>query len=316
MIIIFTLISKLSFSQEQHLYYIKNDGKYVNNLDSADFIRIVGEPDSGSTLFNVLEKYKNGKNKSIGKSSKIDPPNYQGQRLTFFINGKKEALENYKDNELIGLKYEFYPNGKPYLVKDFPMDDKQNNQLLDKYSFNECYDSLGMLQVVKGNGYAKVFDNNFKYIYEEGKVKNGKRDSIWKGEDKSLNLKFVENYKDGLLLTGTGTDDKGVVISYSISRFASPEFKGGLNRFYNFLGNNIEYPDDARRDYIQGTVVLQFVVEKDGTVTDVELKKSVSPSINAEALRVLRKSRKWLPGTEFGRPVRCSYTVPISFSFK
>jgi hypothetical protein len=84
------------FSQRQNVYFLKNNGKYVSQRDSADYIRIVREPDSASVLYNVFEFYLNGTQKLLGKSKTIDPPRYEGQCLEYYANGTKESITNYQ----------------------------------------------------------------------------------------------------------------------------------------------------------------------------------------------------------------------------
>ncbi|HEY2583680.1 MAG TPA: TonB family protein [Mucilaginibacter sp.] len=93
-----------------------------------------------------------------------------------------------------------------------------------------------------------------------------------------------------------------------------PEFPGGINAFYEFLSKNIKYPGESRQKGIQGKVIISFIVEMDGELTNFEVKKSVADDIDQEALRVLKMSPKWKPGVQNGLPVRVAYTVPISFS--
>ncbi|QEC77133.1 M56 family metallopeptidase [Mucilaginibacter ginsenosidivorax] len=92
-----------------------------------------------------------------------------------------------------------------------------------------------------------------------------------------------------------------------------PEFPGGVGAFIKFLGANIRYPKDAREKGIQGRVIITFVVEKDGSLSGNKIVRSVSPDIDAEALRVLAMSPNWSPGTQKGKAVRVQYSVPISF---
>jgi TonB family protein len=95
-----------------------------------------------------------------------------------------------------------------------------------------------------------------------------------------------------------------------------PQFKGGVPGFGRYLSNHIEYPTYARQNNIQGRVVLTFVVEKSGQVTEVKVTKSVSKELDAEAARVLNASPKWVPGTRFGRAVRVIYSVPVAFALQ
>jgi protein TonB len=92
-----------------------------------------------------------------------------------------------------------------------------------------------------------------------------------------------------------------------------PEFPGGLEAFGKYLGNNIKFPNVDRENGTQGKVFCSFVVERDGSLTDIKAIRGPSQSMMDEAIRVLKKSPKWKPGIQNNRPVRVSYTVPIAF---
>ncbi len=92
-----------------------------------------------------------------------------------------------------------------------------------------------------------------------------------------------------------------------------PQFPGGMDAFSRFLTTNIRYPKSARKNKIQGKVIVTMIVEKDGSLSNIKIVRSVSDDIDAEALRVVTLSPKWSPGLQNGRPVRVSYAIPISF---
>ena len=129
-----------------------------------------------------------------------------------------------------------------------------------------------------------------------------------------MHTDFEENYTDGQLVSGKATLDDGKIIAYTKSRNVPPQFKGGVEGFGKYLSNNIEYPVSARQNNKQGRVVLTFVVEKNGQITDIKILNPVDPDIDNEAVRVLRNSPKWIPGTMFGSAVRVQYSVPVSFA--
>ncbi|MEO3403018.1 TonB family protein [Mucilaginibacter sp. CAU 1740] len=306
-----------AFAQRQNVYFIKNNGNYVATRDSADYIRVVREPDSASTLYNVLEYYPNGGQKLIGKSSKINPPQFEGQCATYYSNGKRQSVASYKNGIKAGPDMEFYPNGRLYAQFSFPEDN--TDRMMERaggYLIIANNDSLGKALVIDGNGYYKAYNDKFAYIEEEGPVKDGKRDGQWKGNFQNIGTTFTETYNNGQLVGGTSTNKEGKINTYNSSRWVSPQFDGGIPGFSAFLSNNIKYPADARRNGVEGTVILRFVVEKDGSLTDIRISKSVAPALDAEAERVLRNSPKWIPGTQFGQPVRVQYAVPIKFALK
>ena len=114
--------------------------------------------------------------------------------------------------------------------------------------------------------------------------------------------------------TNGDTTKKGTKIFTSAERM--PDFPGGSPAFYKFLGSNIHYPADVKKDAVQGKVVLTFVVEKDGSLTGVKVIRSLYPSADRESVRVIKLSPKWNPGYQKGKPVRAQYTVPISYSLE
>jgi len=92
-----------------------------------------------------------------------------------------------------------------------------------------------------------------------------------------------------------------------------PEPDGGFKTFYEYVGKNLDYPAQATRMGIEGKVFVQFIVEKDGSLTDIEVVKGIGAGCDEEALRVLKNSPKWIPGKQRGIPVRVKMIFPIMF---
>ncbi|MCQ2066561.1 MAG: TonB family protein [Bacteroidaceae bacterium] len=92
-----------------------------------------------------------------------------------------------------------------------------------------------------------------------------------------------------------------------------PEFPGGMSALMSYLQKNIKYPAVCRENNIQGRVLIQFIVNKDGSIVEPEVVKSVNPYLDKEALRVIAAMPKWSPGEQRGKPVRVKYTVPVNF---
>ena len=95
-----------------------------------------------------------------------------------------------------------------------------------------------------------------------------------------------------------------------------PQFPGGPAALMQFLSQNVKYPVEAHKAGVQGRVIANFVVEKDGSITEAKIVKSVSPELDAEALRVIGSMPNWMPGRQNGEPVRVKYTVPITFKLQ
>lgn len=98
-------------------------------------------------------------------------------------------------------------------------------------------------------------------------------------------------------------------------RFAEemPEFSGGQEAMYAWLHNELQYPEVARTNGIQGVVLVEFVVERDGSISNVKALAPLYPDCDQEAIRVIRKMPKWKPGKSMGKPVRCFFQIPVRF---
>ena len=92
-----------------------------------------------------------------------------------------------------------------------------------------------------------------------------------------------------------------------------PKYPGGTEAMMAFIGQHLQYPSVSIENGVQGRVVVQFVIEKDGTPTDFKVIRSVDPYLDKEAIRVLSLMPKWTPGRQRGVPVKVRYTVPVTF---
>lgn len=97
----------------------------------------------------------------------------------------------------------------------------------------------------------------------------------------------------------------------------TPQFpNGGMVGLMQYLGKNIKYPTLAQETGTQGRVTIQFVVNKDGSIVDVKVLRGVDPYLDKEAVRVVSSMPKWKPGKQRGKPVRCKFTVPVTFKLQ
>ena len=105
-------------------------------------------------------------------------------------------------------------------------------------------------------------------------------------------------------------------LTVELKKIVMPEFPGGPAECMKFLAQNIRYPKKARENGIQGRVVVQFVVDKDGSIDDIKIVNSVSWELNDEAKRVIKKMPKFKPGTIGGEPARMQSFLPVMFRLK
>jgi len=116
-----------------------------------------------------------------------------------------------------------------------------------------------------------------------------------------------------------GVDDESVVIEskppskdaiFTVAE-VMPEYPGGSKKLKEFINAEFKYPKKARKDKIEGKVYVQFVVLEDGTLTEIQTIKGLSPELDAEACRVIEKTKKWTPGQQWGKPVKVRHVFPV-----
>lgn len=111
--------------------------------------------------------------------------------------------------------------------------------------------------------------------------------------------------------TGIGVEDDAEVIFQVVE--SMPSFPGGDAALFKYLSDNIKYPVIAQESGIQGRVICQFVVNRDGSIVDIEVVRSVDKSLDNEAIRVIERMPRWTPGKQRGKTVRVKYTLPVNF---
>jgi len=104
-------------------------------------------------------------------------------------------------------------------------------------------------------------------------------------------------------------DEKTIYNSAGIE--VQPEFPGGNKILFAFISKNFRYTDEMKENELKGRVVASFVVEKDGTLSDIKVIRSIGYGTEDEVLRILKSMPKWIPGEQNGKKVRCSYVIPI-----
>ena len=152
------------------------------------------------------------------------------------------------------------------------------------------------------------------YVYDEPQkqqpVKKGKKAGTIKVNGQEI--KVVEQ-GDIVTMEGEVDQDQAKEEAFDVVE-EMPEFPGGPKALMDYLMENVKYPKTAFDANIQGRVIAQFVVDKEGTVRDAHVVKSVDPALDAEALRVINNMPKWRPGRQNGKVVNVKYTIPVSFS--
>lgn len=181
------------------------------------------------------------------------------------------------------------------------------------------------------NGHVTSFPVSETLMYPDGKIqeevalsyKGSKREETYdrKGYFPNGKLRFHETKEEKDAYTVTFYDEAGNVTQDSPEDFAPyktmPSYPGGQKELMYFLSKSVQYPVECQKSGIQGRVICQFTVAKNGKIEGVKVVRSGGhPLLDKEAVRVLRSMPKWLPGKKRGEPVRVKYTVPVNFALE
>lgn len=287
-------------------YYMYNNGKMAESKEAADFVRVLLPPDStvDKGLITVNDVFKDGKRKAIAHTY-INSPfvenGLQGAYIEYFHNGHRKYIRTYDNGNLTGECLSYFPNGKLYSVIDYT----DNGPYL-----KQCVDSTGKILAEEGNGTWIKTNFDFEYI-AQGPVKDGHEDGEWVG---TINEGKTEKavYQNGKLISGPDFDNTMPQVFTAVD--VQPQFPGGDVAFGKFLGRTIRYPASAYKNNVQGRVIITFVVEKDGTLSNIKVLRGIGSGCDEEAMRAFKASPPWLPGMQKGKPVRVQFSMPVAFS--
>ncbi len=229
-----------------------------------------------------------------------------GERTTYYPNGKKQFIGKYNNNGVVVDLAYFFLNGKPYYTAVFDTA-KKLEVIADAYDLN------GNSTAKNGHGVLINYADTFKRVFSKGPIVNGLKEGEWKGKLTDTLNTFVCLYDKGILVSGTTYEKNGNVHHFTQEEI-EPMPKGGLQKFYKDLASNIKYPRKAKENFVQGKVLLSFIINKDGGFEQIKVVRAIGSGCDEAAVEALQKtSAPWVPGTQYGLPVRVFYSLPIDF---
>lgn len=162
------------------------------------------------------------------------------------------------------------------------------------------------------NGVQKYYNDSGDHLYYSETWRVNKLDGELRTYYPGGALKRIEHWKDGLFVDGQCFNEDGSARQFTRFQLA-PEFPGGEEKMMRYVSNNIKYPKKAKKRGVQGTAVVSFVVNKDGSISDIRILKDPGEGCGEEAARVVREMPKWNPGSMDDHPVKVRYTFPLRF---
>ena len=321
--LIFQLVAISVYGQVTKTYCYTDNGARCNR-DSATWYRKLHCADTVKGTWEATDFYINGIIKR-SKGAYVKETNSFFPNDTFINFNKAGQMEsrggfvynrdkNLK-NEKIGKWTFFYVSGKPKAEFNYEgiTSDSHTDEFLISY-----WDTSGKQLVASGNGRYSYLEsrgpehdpsNDIHFISD---YKDGKPDGELIGNYSNGQLYCKEQYSRGKLLKGESYDQAGKKYTYEKLE-ENPQYPGGDAGLINFLKENIEYPEFEKNQQIQGRVVVRFVVYENGSVKDAVILRSVTPGLDAEALRVVSRLHKFTPGKQRGQNVRVYFNLPMVY---
>lgn len=288
--------------------FLDDEGNITDSLHATSYLIYAKTSDS---LYAVRYYSLNDRLITVGSYKDKDFTIQHGEFLYFNRSlGKADTATyiktrgNFRNGVKDGIWIDYYPNGHPQFVNTF------RNGKLDGISEDYNYATntvflrgqyINGLEEGEWDNLSPDGDTVIKYIYRHGK------------EIKRESVNISAGAKNIRLVNSQGRAVPDTVQGF-IAIDVLPEPRGGIEMFYkNLIFRNLKYPAAALSSRVEGTVVVGFVVEKDGSLTDINIERGVSHDIDAEAIRLVKLSRKWMPGKVQGKPCRVKYSLSIVF---
>ncbi|UTW66381.1 TonB family protein [bacterium SCSIO 12643] len=267
------------------------------------------------------------------KDSKIR----DGQFETFYSDGSLHQTGKYLNNIQVGLWTIYYPTGEKKSYGNYNAEGEKDSIWISLHQ-NGKVKSTG--QYLNGNRlgewigffddgdkeYTKhyneegklhgtyVFYGSEKLVYDTGAYENGDKIGEWKYYFNSGKPSGVVVYEQGEAVSATYWNEDGKEVNPKKQVVnQEPVFPGGESEMYAFLGKNLRYPPDARDSDIQGRLYASFIIDENGEIIDIKILRGLCPSIDHEAIRVIKSMPNWLPGISENRKTRVKYNLPIVF---
>lgn len=228
---------------------------------------------------------KDGSLRVRGEYSKRNLKIKNGTFIYYYENGYKKELSNFNNNTLTGAYQDWFDNGQTKNIGQYKDNDQSEEWIT--YFWNGQIDS-------KGHYYKGKTVGEWSWFYENGQ------------------MCASEKFNIGEAVSGKYWTEEGEPLDSIIANVA-PVFAGGMDALNRFLNETVKYPKVAQNRGAYGKVFVQFVIEIDGSISNVKIVRSVDPDLDEESLRVVSLMPYWTPGKRHNKLVRVSYIVPISF---
>jgi TonB family protein len=316
------LLGVTGYAQLYDTTYYDRQGTYVSK-DKGVTYKIKSRIADRKGLYHLAWFFADGTLVSKGASLNSSGQPYFGMYASYYRNGKKQ-----KEGEYQTLKWDehsttptgkwnyWHESGAPAVEMEY-VQDETTKTITERYL--NAWDTAGTQTITNGNGQYQT--NWCQYLPDtncfelKGAVENGLPHGEWLCARNGTYISYKEQYDHGKFVKGLSYDTKGK--KYVYSQHETPtEYVDGDSLMWVFIGANIKYPQLEKENDIQGKVVVGFIVNEDGSLSDHTLLRKVSPGIDAEAMRVAKLLPSFKPATKLGQPVKSQYNLPLVFKLQ
>ncbi|MEQ8715226.1 MAG: TonB family protein [Cyclobacteriaceae bacterium] len=315
LLLLFYFSSCLLLHAEDNKVYYDSEGK-ITTSSQATFYRISNQYPIADR-FQMTDFYMNGIVAASGAYMTSSHTIKDGEFVYYYPNGQVKSKGIYKENLRLGEWKWWYPNGQEMKESLILHTNSLPNEEIE-LTIN-FWDADGNHVVRQGKGELIQY-NEHQYVGElrvlaKGSILDGLKHGPWQGYDYNGNLLYKELYQDGILLRGKAFVENGSKIRYNtLSKAPMPV--GGVNNLRKHIVNSLKYPRNARYENISGQVLVQFVVDEDGSIHDVQTIKGIGGGCDEEAERVIQSFGDWEPGVQRGQLRTSRMIMPISFEIQ
>lgn len=264
------------------IYYDAN-WKKINSRGDALYYRTIDRKDGNVTY--VTDHYINSKPQMTGGYSSFEPEVREGEFVFYNDQGQMISKTSYKANKLNG-NGQFFSDGK-LQSEVYYVDDK--------------------------------YDGKYKSFFPNGQLRtdqdytNGQLNGLFLSYYPDGKKKRIEHYKDDNMVDGKCFTRSGADTTY-FPYMVVPQFGNSEDDLARYIGKNLKYPKEAKKNNITGKVYISFNVDATGNLTDVRVAKSAAPVLDEAALAVIKTMPKWKPGIVDGQIESIEFSLPINFS--
>lgn len=318
------LISILAFSQQEkdRAFYFDSINNSATKENFHHYI-VIKDYDTPQTKYQYSFFDKTNRIFQEGfTSDKFSIKNVDEIKY-YYDNGKLKELITYNSSSNPAGKFaKWYENGQMEIEGE-NLSNIESTKLISKEKIINAWTKNGKQTVINGNGnYMLSIKDSYNGNYiEKGTIKDGFKNGTWEGtqsfsDSKSI-LTYTEKYVDGNLIEGCSYDSEMNPYIYdTVFEVASPP--GGLKNFLTYIAKN--YKTETISDYIDkdliGTIYIQFIIEKDGSMNDYKVIRDLGFGTAAEAIRMLKSAPKFNPARSRGKIIKSKYTLPIKLTIR